>query len=218
LTTPRNPEETAAASIEQAELFTLTTLEQIKVLADPLRVRILECFCKRRRTTKQVAELLGEKPTRLYHHVEALERVGLIRLTETRPVRGTVEKYFISVAKAYRADSSLFRGETAPEDQETFTRMVTTVMDNTAEDLRRLVGTGCDLGSGEEAILSYNEFRASEKRILEVRDKLMALLQELRDEETPDAGPDVRRYRLTLAYFPLDLSERADSTKSETDV
>ena len=34
------------------------------------------------RTTKQVAELLHEKPTRLYHHVDALERACLVQLTQ----------------------------------------------------------------------------------------------------------------------------------------
>lgn len=39
---------------------------------------------KPERTTKQVAERLGEKPTKLYHHVEALERVT----AASRPVLG----------------------------------------------------------------------------------------------------------------------------------
>ena len=74
------------------EVMILTELDQIKVLADPLRIRILEELGQER-TTKQVADLIGEKPTKLYHHVEALERVGLIQLTRTRQNRGTLEKY-----------------------------------------------------------------------------------------------------------------------------
>ena len=205
--TRRTPRKTGAPSTEQVDLYTLTTLAQIKVLADPLRVRILECCCERRRTTKQVAEVLGEKPTRLYHHVEALERVGLLRLVETRPVRGTLEKYFISVARAFRADPGLFRGHREPEEQEVFTRMVTTVMDNTAEDLRRLAGTGCDLGAGEDAILSYVELHASEPQILAVRDRLMAILRDVQAEDCAEPEGHSRRYRLTLAYFPLDLGK-----------
>ena len=54
------------------------------MLADPLRVRIIEVLAEGERTTKQVAEEIGEKSTKLYHHVETLERVGLIRLTRTR--------------------------------------------------------------------------------------------------------------------------------------
>ena len=73
---------------KQDPLYILRDLEQVKVIADPLRVRILDCFASEPRTTKQVAELIDEKPTRLYHHVDALERVGLIRLTQTRQNRG----------------------------------------------------------------------------------------------------------------------------------
>ena len=82
-----------AAAPAQESVMMLTDLEQMKVLADPLRIRILESLAIDERTTKQVADLLGEKPTKLYHHVEALERVGLIRMTRTRQNRGTLEKY-----------------------------------------------------------------------------------------------------------------------------
>ena len=92
----------------QAPSLTLSDVHQVKVLADPLRIRILEELCTAERTTKQVAERLGEKPTKLYHHVEALERVGLIRLTRTRQNRGTMEKYYLAVARRFKADSRIF--------------------------------------------------------------------------------------------------------------
>ena len=87
--------------------MTLSELDQLKALGDPLRFRILEALADER-TTKQVAEEIGEKPTKLYHHVDALERVGLIKMTRTRRNRGTLEKYYQVVAFAFRADSSLF--------------------------------------------------------------------------------------------------------------
>ena len=61
---------------DRAEPFVVGTVEQVKALTHPLRQRMLERFAERPRTTKQVADLLGEKPTRLYHHVAALERAG----------------------------------------------------------------------------------------------------------------------------------------------
>src|SRR5690349_7721533 len=74
-------------------------LAQMRALAHPLRLRIMELLVEQPRTTKQVAELLGQPPTRLYHHVAALERAGLLRLTETRKKRGTVERWYESVAR-----------------------------------------------------------------------------------------------------------------------
>lgn len=201
----KNGKKAGEAETATAEEFTLTTLEQVKVLADPLRVRILESFSIDERTTKQVAESLGEKPTRLYHHVDALERVGLIRLTRTRQNRGTIEKYFKAVARRFRADPGLFHADADEEKADTLSDVVTTMMDNTTDDLRRLIHAGHDIGSGEEAVLSYTEIRGTEKDIDEIREKLMAFLKELESEccdgEPPD---DARRYRLTLAYFPLD--------------
>jgi len=47
----------------------------------------------------QVAAQLGEPPTRLYHHVNALERAGVLKLVDTRRVRGTTEKYFELASK-----------------------------------------------------------------------------------------------------------------------
>src|SRR5437868_10166113 len=74
-------------------------LAEMRALAHPLRLRILEAFAEAPRTTKQVAELLGQPPTRLYHHVAALERAGLLRLVETRQNRGTTEKWYEAAAR-----------------------------------------------------------------------------------------------------------------------
>ena len=66
----------------------------------------MELFAEAPRTTKQVAELLGQPPTRLYHHVAALEGAGLLRLTETRKNRGAVEKWYESISRTLGAATS----------------------------------------------------------------------------------------------------------------
>src|SRR6059058_1461763 len=75
------------------------TVSDLRALAHPLRLRMMELFAESPKTTKKVAELLGQPPTRLYHHVAALERAGLLRLTETRKNRGTTEKWYESVSR-----------------------------------------------------------------------------------------------------------------------
>src|SRR5215510_5963461 len=125
---------------KQASSLTLSDLEQVKVLADPLRLRILEQLCLAERTTKQVAQRLGEKPTKLYHHVEALERVGLIRLARTRQNRGTIEKYYLAVARQFQADSRIFStdaGSAAKGDA--LQTVITSLLDRTADEMRSLI-------------------------------------------------------------------------------
>jgi DNA-binding transcriptional ArsR family regulator len=194
---------------KQDPLYVLRDLEQVKVIADPLRVKILDCFASEPRTTKQVAELIGEKPTRLYHHVDALERVGLIRLTQTRQNRGTVEKYYLAVARMFQVEPGLFSAAEAPGEASSFADLVTTMMDNTTSELRQVIDSGVDLTSTEEGILSFAEVRVPAEQIVELRNKLMALLEELTETaaERPESDSD-RRYRLTLALFPLDAEKR----------
>jgi DNA-binding transcriptional ArsR family regulator len=86
----------------------LTDLRQVRAIADPLRIRMLQLFAQGPLTTKQVADRLGEKPTRLYNHARALERAGLVRLVRTAQNRGTTERYLEAVAPGFEVDESLF--------------------------------------------------------------------------------------------------------------
>jgi len=196
--------------LPQQEAATITDLEQIKVLADPLRLRMLEAFCQER-TTKQVADLLGEKPTKLYHHVEALERVGLIALARTRPNRGTVEKYYLAVARTFRADARAFRpgAGAGGEENAAFRAMIATIFDTTAAELASLADRAGGASRAvdaleEEALLSFVEVRASRAQLDELRSKLQEILRSLAaDDEAAGEGIAPEAYRLTLAYYPL---------------
>src|ERR1041385_3929203 len=82
------------------------SVADLRALAHPLRLRMMELFAESPKATKQGAELLGQPPPRLYHHVAALERSGLLVLTETRQNRGTVEKWYAGDRKSTRLNSS----------------------------------------------------------------------------------------------------------------
>jgi DNA-binding transcriptional ArsR family regulator len=188
----------------QARSLTLSDIHQVKVLADPLRIRILEELCTAERTTKQVAERLGEKPTKLYHHVEALERVGLIRLARTRQNRGTIEKYYMAVARQFRADSRIFSaadaGSHAGEDA--LQAMISTVFDRTSDEIRGLVAQGRGRkGIEEQGVLSHLEIQTDARHGRRIQARLMSLIKSL---EAGGAKPGARKYRLTLAFYPLE--------------
>ena len=100
--------------------YVVKDLRQIKALADPLRRQILGAFCEEPRTTKQVALLLGQPPTKLYRHVGLLEKVGLVTLVRTEPKRGTVEKYFQAIAGSFSLAASSLGGEAAGTVEEMF--------------------------------------------------------------------------------------------------
>jgi DNA-binding transcriptional ArsR family regulator len=196
-----------AGAPAQESIKVLTDLEQIKVLADPLRVRILESLGLEERTTKQVADLLGEGPTKLYHHVEALERVGLIRMTRTRQNRGTLEKYYQAVARRFEADSRLFSESAAGGDDDgPMGQVISQLFERTGEELRHLAQSDAAADIKDKGLLTFCEIHADEKEILRIRRRLERLVKDLTklcaEPESP-TGKE-RRYRLTVAYFPLD--------------
>jgi DNA-binding transcriptional ArsR family regulator len=192
----------------QAESLTLSNLEQVKVLADPLRIRILEELCMEERTTKQVAQRLGEKPTKLYHHVEALDRVGLIRLTRTRQNRGTLEKYYMAVARTFRADASMFSvtDTVSKPEGDVLQAMVSTVFERTSDEMRELIAQGCGQeGLEEQGVLSYLEIQVDEKHGRQIQARLMRLIKSLQDSHKGGKKRGAKSYRLTIAFYPLDV-------------
>jgi DNA-binding transcriptional ArsR family regulator len=201
----RTPEPAArpGSSREPArELHKLTDLVQMKVLADPLRIRLLELFGEER-TTKQVAEILGLPPTRLYHHVAALERVGLIRLARTQQRRGAMEKYYLAVAKTFSADSRLFSSGKPRQVLEAARGVATQILENTSADMGLLLEQGQGLTTlKEDAVLSYLEVRGSPAELKAIRARIMKLIKSTEGSRS-QADATVRAYRLTIAYFPL---------------
>lgn len=197
----------ANAGSPSQEMHRLTNLDQMKVLADPLRIRILELLCEER-TTKQVAGILGQPPTRLYHHVAALERVGLIRLARTRQRRGALEKYYLAVAKTFSADSRLFSSAPPTQVKQAAQGVAAQVLENTAADLRALLDRGEEAEApAQEVVLSYLELRGSPKELKAFRARLRKLISSAAGKSK--SGPSGPAHRLTIAFFPLARGRRS---------
>jgi len=81
------------------------TDEQLKVLYDPIRIRIASCL-KVPHTPRQVAEILNVRSNNLYHHFRVLSKAGIIELVETKKGKGFIkEDYFRLALRDIGADS-----------------------------------------------------------------------------------------------------------------
>jgi hypothetical protein len=136
--------------------------------------------------------------------------------------RGTVEKYYLAVARTFRGDSRAFQPKEkgGNEKSAAILQMISTIFDTTSAELASLVDRGEDAMNAieEEGIVSFLEIRSSKVELRELRDKLNEIIQSLTAvtegaaESDEDAGQG--RYRLTLAYYPLDRAERDPRRKS----
>src|SRR5437870_4212224 len=72
----------------------LDTVERLKAMADPIRIRFVLELLDGPRTVREVAEALDVPPTRLYYHLRILERHGLVKVANRRMVSGIEERSY----------------------------------------------------------------------------------------------------------------------------
>ncbi len=71
-------------------------IKRIKALAHPLRAEILKTLDREDKPTsiKHVAEIIGQKPTKLHYHIRLLEEAGYIEVADTREINGITERFY----------------------------------------------------------------------------------------------------------------------------
>ncbi|MEO7020292.1 MAG: helix-turn-helix domain-containing protein [Ktedonobacteraceae bacterium] len=89
------------------ERYEIETVEQLRAIADVLRIRIIDILEKRAMTVTQLGEQLGLAPAKVHYHVRELERVGLLELVETREKGGILEKYYQPIAHEISVNKAL---------------------------------------------------------------------------------------------------------------
>lgn len=89
------------------ERYEIESIEQLRAIADLLRVRIVDLLRNQPMTVTQLGDALGIAPAKAYYHVRELEKVGLLHLVETREKGGILEKYYQPVAREITVEKSL---------------------------------------------------------------------------------------------------------------
>ncbi|MFW6201763.1 MAG: ArsR/SmtB family transcription factor [Gemmatimonadota bacterium] len=150
---------------------------QLRVLANPLRQRILGLLCGEALSATRLGEVLPEAPANLHYHLERLREAGLIELVETRRVRGAVEKLFRAVARNFAVSSSALDelGGAAS------TRLLPGVREG-VEDVLGALGEAFDAGGGPP-LVSYQRLRLTPAAAAELRERLRDWLHACREAD-----------------------------------
>lgn len=189
--------------------FVVNDLETLRVLADPLRIQIIELVTHQPRTVKQVAADLELPPTKLYYHIKQLEERGLIRVVDTRLVSGIVEKQYQASAFSYHVNKALF-SPTSPAGKEGLNVMLTGLFEDTRADIQESVAEGAiDLYAEEDGdrpisrtlMMARNTLYLAPDRAEEFYRRLRGLMREFvtGDEEH---SAEKRVYGLLIALYP----------------
>ncbi len=191
--------------------FVVSDPDTLKVLADPLRLQIIELMTPTPRTVKQIAADLNLLPTKLYYHIKQLEEKTLIRVVDTRMVSGILEKTYQAAALNYRVNKALF-SLTSQAGRDGLNVMLHGLFEDAREDIQQSVDAeALDVTASEEPgeahrslLLSRNTLYLTPEQADEFYGRLRALVREyLRDEShLSPQSPDENPYGLLLALYP----------------
>lgn len=199
---------------EQAEEFVITDLETLKVVADPLRLQIIELVFDQPSTVKQVARQLDLPPSKLYYHINLLEKHGLISISSKRIVSGIVEKSYMTSARNIRVMKGLLTPQRADEQptQGNVSIFVDAILNDAKQDIQRNANQGVIDLTGENASkalrISRSTTRMTEAQALEFQERLRDLVEEFKTYKDDGANLDEQGFALVFAFYPTARANR----------
>src|SRR3954447_7609022 len=86
---------------ELADRMALTRPAQVKAVGHPLRTTILQLLHERAATVTELATAVARPKSTVAHHVDVLNRNGLLRVVRTRKVRAIEERFYGRTARMF---------------------------------------------------------------------------------------------------------------------
>lgn len=174
-------------------------VETIKVVADARRLAILRLL-QTPGTVKAVAAALDSAPSKLYYHVNLLEKHGLIRVVDRNIESGIVEKVYQVTARELKIVNPLLRTD-LPDDAAD--ALFASMLEETQRDFRRAYATRNQDAQvpPRHPFLSKKAFRLSDDQLTTLHAKLAALIEEVTALGEANADSAEPRYDLTLVFF-----------------
>lgn len=178
-----------------AAIRVLDDPEVLRLIADPLRLRILELLRREPRTVTELAEAMAVARTRLYYHIRLLEGAGLVIVAETQLVAGITEKRYRVTAYRLTVDRTLLEGATGGDPLDV---LLSVILDEVAGEIRRAVTSGLiDLGDGGgvgiapgRMLLGRNWYRLSDEEVVRFAAGFEAFWKAFADRQVELPGGD----------------------------
>lgn len=197
----------------QEPIFIIDNLDTLKVLADPLRLQLLELLVLRPQTVKELGEKLGLTANKLYYHINQLEEHGLVEVVETRQIANMIEKTYGATTEELHIDPELLSFTTSGGRENVYSMLLSTI-DATREDLMRSLQARAfelEMGAAEqprEVLINRTLSRLSDDRAREFKTRLADLLNEFSGEDSQEYD---QAFALTIAYYPTFYYQNAGS-------
>ena len=178
----------------------------LKVLADPVRSFIVYSLVPEPKTARLLAQELGCPPTRLYYHLQQLEKHELIFVERTRLVSGIREKHYRASARDLLLDKKAFQSGHRL-DSKRAEALLGFVFDQTRIEIGRGLADGRidiqkrapDVG----ALMAYrNVLKLAPEQAQRLYSRLLEFWLEYDEIAKHPAGDEGQFYAFTVALYP----------------
>lgn len=174
--------------------YEVKSLEQMKAISSKIRIKILNVMDDYvPRTNKQIADQLGIPASKVHYHVRELERVGLLRLVDTREKGGVMEKYYLPVAKHIKI--SWADKEETMEQKRVRKQMGQTLTDELFEAYRKA------LDEQERIPQTMGYLYMKKEEVEELHKEMREVFRKWMDH-CQEPNEDARAWRVFLTVFP----------------
>ncbi|WP_026831366.1 winged helix-turn-helix domain-containing protein [Exiguobacterium antarcticum] len=190
--------------MKQQPILILEQYEQLKVISDPMRTKMLMHLIEQPHTGQQLAQKLDVSRAKILYHLRELEKYQLIRLVEEEIRGGNVLKYYQAVARGFiPADHLLNLVETKQATRQSYIEVLdrakTRVL--TAPD-RSFAPRSSDVEDWESLSLQQ-EIQLSPEQFLTFTKRYRELLQDI-EQDPSTAVADKKLYYVMATAFEID--------------
>jgi DNA-binding transcriptional ArsR family regulator len=160
-------------------VFQLDDLDLLNEITHPTRSAIVRRL-KEPRSVAELAEALDVPVTRLYHHVNKLEGLGLIRVVATRQVAAVTERRYQVAGKSFDVAPELLQAA----DPKELAIALGSLFDVAKLSLQRAVEAGgASQITEHNSLLSLGEVTVTPDRREEMTARLRDLIEEFKSDD-----------------------------------
>jgi len=191
-------------------------LETLRLLTQPVRLKIVEGLrsAPGPLTVKELAAALGTTQTKLYYHVNLLERANLIRVAATRLVSGIVEKRYEATTYRLSVDRALLSPAASGDDG--LEVLLSIILDQVRTEIRRSVAAGLidldrsrDDDTGPNALMLGRKWLLlTPEQVAEFRERLGRVQEDYQGQDPmpsefiANPPPGSQLYEMLLGFYP----------------
>ncbi|RLQ92752.1 transcriptional regulator [Planomicrobium sp. Y74] len=185
--------------MNQQSIFILETYEQLKVISDPLRTKMLIHLVEQPHTGQMLAQELNLSRAKVLYHLRELEKYGIIQLVRKEERGGNILKFYQAVARGFIPADHLL---TYVESKEATRQSYLEVIDRAKTRVLTAPDESFELHTSNveewKNLSLQTEFTVSEKKFVEFTRKYRELLDTLKEED--DESAKQHYYLMTTAF------------------